>query len=89
MKRAGNSLYPHLLLVVADNGVGIPRSEQKRIFDAFYQIKNQNVEEQIGMGMGLAVVKDLVELHSGRVWVESVVGAGSTFYVSLPLTQEY
>jgi signal transduction histidine kinase len=41
------------------------------------------------MGMGLAVVKDLVELHDGRIWVESLVGEGATFHVSLPLTQEY
>lgn len=89
MERVGNAHYPRLLLTVADNGIGIPRSEHKRIFDAFYQIKNQNVDAQIGMGMGLAVVKDLVELHNGRVWVESVVGEGSTFHVSIPLTQEY
>lgn len=89
MERAGNTFHPRLLLAVTDNGVGIPRSEQKRIFDAFYQLKSQSGAEQRGMGMGLAVVKDLVELHNGRIWVESVVGEGSTFYVSLPLTQEY
>jgi PAS domain S-box-containing protein len=88
-ERIGNTIYPRLLLTVADNGVGIPRSEHKRIFDAFYQVKNQQVDEQIGMGMGLAVVKDLVELHDGRIWVESLVGEGATFHVSLPLTQEY
>jgi signal transduction histidine kinase len=88
-ERIGNTVYPRLLLTVADNGVGIPRSEHKRIFDAFYQVKNQQVDEQIGMGMGLAVVKDLVELHNGRIWVESVVGEGATFHISLPLTQEY
>ena len=43
----------------------------------------------IGMGMGLAVVKELVQLHNGRIWVESVPGEGSVFYVVLPLTQEY
>lgn len=87
-ERVGNTFHPRLHLAVTDNGIGIPRSEHKRIFDAFYQIKNQNVAEQTGMGMGLAVVKDLVELHRGRVWVESVVGEGSTFHISLPLTQE-
>ncbi len=79
---------PCLLIAVADNGVGIPRSEHKRIFDPFYQLKNQKIDAEIGMGMGLAVVKDLVELHNGRVWVESVVGEGSVFQVALPLTQE-
>jgi signal transduction histidine kinase len=88
-ERSGNTFRPRLHIAVADNGVGISRSEQKRIFDAFYQIKNKNGDKQTGMGMGLAVVKELVELHRGRVWVESVVGEGSTFHVSLPLTQEY
>jgi PAS domain S-box-containing protein len=80
---------PHLLLMVADTGVGIPRIEQKRIFAPFYQLKNQRADVELGMGMGLTVVKDLVALHHGQVWVESVVGEGSTFYVALPLTQNY
>ncbi|MCL4300465.1 MAG: PAS domain-containing protein [Anaerolineae bacterium] len=87
-ERSGNTFLPRLHLAVADSGVGIPRSEQKRVFDAFYQIKNQSKDVQTGMGMGLAVVKELVELHRGRVWVESLVGEGSTFHVSLPLSQE-
>jgi two-component system sensor histidine kinase VicK len=74
--------------MVADNGIGIPRSEQKRIFNPFYQLKQSSIETDLGMGMGLAVVKDLVELHNGRVWVESMVGQGSMFYVALPLTQD-
>jgi signal transduction histidine kinase len=87
-ERVGQIDRPHLIIAVADNGVGVPRSEHKRIFDPFYQLKNQKIDTEIGMGMGLAVVKDLVELHNGRVWVESVVGEGSVFQVALPLTQE-
>jgi signal transduction histidine kinase len=77
------------MLAVADNGVGIPDSEVKRIFDPFYQLDNENVDEFGGMGMGLAVVKELVELHRGRVWVESVLDEGSIFQVALPITQEF
>jgi signal transduction histidine kinase len=80
---------PQLNLAVADNGVGIPQVELKRIFDPFYQVKDQDIREDSGMGMGLAVVKELVELHNGRVWVESTVGQGSVFHVVLPVTQEY
>lgn len=87
-EREGNITRPQLLLAVADNGIGIPQLEFKRIFEPFYQAKSQNVTEQRGMGMGLAVVKELVELHQGRVWVESVVGEGSIFQVALPLTPE-
>lgn len=78
---------PELLVSVADTGVGIPHTELKRIFDPFYQLGNPTVEGSSGMGMGLAVVKTLVELHNGRVWVESTPGEGSIFNVALPLAQ--
>ncbi len=88
-ERVGNSRRPQVVLSVADNGVGIPPSELKRVFDPFYQVKDHILTEETGMGMGLAVVKELVQLHNGRVWVESVPGEGSVFYVVLPLTQDY
>jgi two-component system phosphate regulon sensor histidine kinase PhoR len=89
-ERRGSVARPHLQMAVIDSGIGIPQIEYNHIFDPFYQLDNpafdqQNVE---GMGMGLAVVKELVELHSGRVWVESEPGVGSTFQVSLPASQE-
>ncbi len=84
-KREGNSARPFLLLSVSDNGVGIPTTEFKRIFDPFYQLGAQNPDAKPGLGMGLAVVKELVEWHNGRVWVESSVGQGSIFHVSLPI----
>jgi signal transduction histidine kinase len=80
---------PHLILSVADDGVGIPKSELERIFRPFYQLQPEGLGERTGMGMGLTVVKELVELHGGRVWVESTVGVGSMFQVALPLSQEY
>jgi two-component system phosphate regulon sensor histidine kinase PhoR len=86
-EREGNISQPRLILTVADNGVGIPRTEFKRIFDPFYQLDNQPPTDERGMGLGLAVVKELVEMHRGKVWVESKVGEGSIFQVSLPLTQ--
>lgn len=88
-EREGNQTRDYLLLAVADNGVGIPPAEAKRIFDPFYQVDNQDLTVRSGMGMGLAVVKELVQLHNGRVWVESTPGEGSIFQVALPLTQEY
>ena len=78
---------PLLRLAVIDNGVGIPQVSVKRIFDPFYRVKNHDADAQSGMGMGLAVVKELVELHGGRVWVESTFGEGAIFHVALPLTQ--
>lgn len=84
-EREGNRVRPYLLMAVADNGVGIPKKELKRVFDLFYQADNQNPVQERGMGIGLAVVKELVELHQGRVWVESVSGEGSIFHVALPV----
>ena len=79
---------PHVLILVSDSGVGIPKEEFERIFTPFYQLKHKAVSEESGMGMGLAVVKELVERHNGRVWVESTVGVGSIFRVALPISQE-
>jgi signal transduction histidine kinase/HAMP domain-containing protein len=73
-----------VLISVTDNGVGIPLEEQVRIFDRFYQVPVEHLGGHGGMGIGLTAVKHLVELHQGRVWVESEVGKGSTFFVELP-----
>lgn len=88
-EREGNKYLPRLQLAIADNGIGVPPTETKRIFDPFYQVYNHSADEQSGMGMGLAVVKELVQLHSGRVWVDSTPGKGSVFNVVLPVTQDY
>jgi signal transduction histidine kinase len=69
---------------VADTGVGIPPQELERIFDRFYQVEDHMTRRHGGMGLGLATVKGLVELHGGRVWAESVPGQGSRFVVVLP-----
>jgi two-component system sensor histidine kinase VicK len=75
-----------MVLTVTDFGQGIPSAELKRIFDPFYRLENEGPGEPKGIGMGLAVVKELVEAHRGRVWVESRVGEGATFFVALPLS---
>jgi len=79
----------HLLIAVSDNGVGIPRREFEKIFQPFYQVKGQKVDEKPGMGIGLAVVKELVDLHKGEIRVESTEDVGSTFQVALPISQEF
>lgn len=85
----GRETRPYLFITITDNGIGIPKDEITRIFDRFYRLRNQNPGRRGGMGMGLTVVKELVELHNGRVWVESVVGQGSVFHVALPTNQEF
>lgn len=72
-----------IILEVTDTGPGIPQSEQTRIFDKFYRATNVPDGTQ-GSGLGLAIVKSIVENHHGRIWVESVQGKGSSFFVVLP-----
>ena len=73
-----------ILLSVSDTGAGIPRDKWDQIFDRFAQLANPNVREIAGCGLGLYIVKQIVEHHGGAVWVDSEVGRGSEFVVSLP-----
>ena len=72
-----------VIFSVADAGVGIPQSEQARIFEKFYRASNVP-DESGGSGLGLAIVKSIVDSHQGRIWVESAIDKGSTFFVVLP-----
>ena len=73
-----------LRIAVHDTGVGIPQEEWEWIFKPFYQVESSLRREHGGLGIGLALSKNLVELHGGRIWVESEVGRGSTFTVVIP-----
>ncbi len=73
---------------VTDTGIGIGPDEQVRLFEKFYRTKRGDQSGASGTGLGLAIVKSVVERHEGKVWVESEVDAGSTFYVSLPLVTD-
>jgi signal transduction histidine kinase len=68
---------------VADNGPGIAAEDHERIFDEFQQT-DAGIEQREGTGLGLALSKRLVELHGGRIWVDSEPGSGSTFVFTLP-----
>lgn len=70
---------------VVDQGCGIPAEEQERIFERFYRMRNTITQQTPGAGLGLAICKSLVEAHGGRIWVESTVGAGSTFVFTVPV----
>jgi signal transduction histidine kinase len=70
---------------VSDTGPGIPADEREKIFDKFYQIAQVGEVKPKGTGLGLAICRALVELHGGRIWVESEMNRGSTFCFTLPL----
>jgi signal transduction histidine kinase len=72
------------VLEVVDTGIGIPEAELPRIFDRFHRVESAGGRTYEGTGIGLSLVRELVELHGGRVTVESVVGRGSTFRVEVP-----
>jgi PAS domain S-box-containing protein len=71
---------------VKDTGIGISTGDQVKIFDRFYRADNPLVQESEGTGLGLSIVKMFVELHGGRIWVDSNFGEGSTFTFILPTT---
>jgi len=73
-----------LILAVSDTGIGIPEDHLDRIFERFYQVDQSLVRRFGGTGLGLALCKSIVEVHGGRITVESAVGEGSTFTVYLP-----
>jgi signal transduction histidine kinase len=72
---------------VSDSGPGIPADELAHIFERFYQGRRQHKTVVAGSGLGLALAKKIVEAHQGKIWAESELGKGATFYVTLPLDQ--
>jgi signal transduction histidine kinase len=73
-------------LEVVDHGIGIPAAEQQKIFEKFYRVGDPLVHNTKGSGLGLSLVRHIVEAHGGQVLVDSAPGEGSTFTISLPVT---
>ena len=73
------------IVSVADTGIGIAKEDQEAIFEEFRQVGSNYAQKREGTGLGLALTKRFVELHGGRIWVESEVGNGSTFTFTLPI----
>jgi len=74
-----------VVITVADTGIGIPLADQERIFERFYRVDAARSREAGGTGLGLSIAKHIVEVHGGRLLVDSEVGAGSKFSFSIPL----
>ena len=76
-----------LIIEVSDSGIGIPPADQQRLFEKFYRVSRFGRRGESGSGLGLAIVKSIAEQHGGRVWFESQLGKGSTFYLAIPVRQ--
>ena len=75
----------HLLVSVADNGIGIPKDQEKNVFEKFFRASNAIKQETDGSGLGLFISKTIIEKNNGKIWFETEEGKGSTFYFTVPL----
>lgn len=77
----------NIVIAVKDTGIGIKDDALPHLFERFYQAQNVMQRKQEGSGLGLSIVKTVVDAHGGYVWVESKLGVGSTFYIALPVSE--
>jgi signal transduction histidine kinase len=77
----------NLVVAVHDTGIGIAPEDQAAVFEEFRQVGRNYTNKQEGTGLGLALTKKFVELHGGRIWLESEAGKGSTFTFTIPIRQ--
>ena len=85
VKVTTEQLPGYVKVAVLDNGIGIPEAEQEKIFQRFYQVEKHLTRKHGGIGLGLSIAKEMVEMHGGKIWVESVEGKGSRFTFILPM----
>jgi signal transduction histidine kinase len=77
-----------VLVSVIDEGIGMPVEKHQRIFERFYQIDGSSRRRFGGTGIGLAIVKRIIDAHEGRIWVESELNKGSAFLFTLPIVKQ-
>jgi signal transduction histidine kinase len=73
---------------VCDTGPGVDPADHVKIFDEFQQADGSSTKAKGGTGLGLSIAKRIVALHGGRIWIESALGRGSTFFVEVPIKVE-
>jgi len=78
--------HGYAVFSIADTGIGIPASEVQKLFNEFFRVDNEINQNVKGTGLGLVLAKNIVQAHRGKMWVQSQVKAGTTFYFTLPTT---
>jgi PAS domain S-box-containing protein len=87
--KAVNLPTPYLLFSITDQGRGIPADKLEVIFEQFQQVDLSDSRKRGGTGLGLAICRNIVQQHGGKIWVESLLGKGSTFYFALPVIRDH
>lgn len=80
-----NGQGDHVILSIADEGMGIPKSDLQKVFSRFYRVDRARSRAMGGSGLGLAISKEVIEQHGGKIWARSVEQVGTTFYISMPI----
>jgi signal transduction histidine kinase len=83
-----DNIEPYILIQVSDTGGGIPAEDLPRVFSRLYRADNPLIQGVGDTGVGLSIVKTLVEAHGGRIWVDSILGSGATFSILLPISSD-
>lgn len=78
---------PHVLIAIQDQGIGIPEAHLNNVFQPFHQVHTADDRRYGGLGLELAICREVIQRHQGKIWVESQLGQGSTFSVALPLDE--
>lgn len=88
IKITTHSTNRHIVVRIEDNGIGMSKETQRRIFEKFYRAHTGNIHNVKGFGLGLSYVKTMVDAHNGRIRVDSTLGKGTTFTIEVPLAKE-
>ena len=87
VKKTGDLENRYLKVFIADNGIGIAKDDHEIIFQEFRQVSSGRKGRPAGTGIGLTISKHIIDAHNGRIWVDSELGKGATFFFTLPLVE--